>query len=58
MPAPPEALAVTETEKDTLPLGERVGVLVTLCESEREAHLLTLGERVKLELIVPHGEPE
>ena len=41
-----------------LPLEDREGVLVTLCEGEREAHLVTLGECEWVTLNVPHAEAE
>ncbi len=57
-PAPLEALGDAEFEWDVLPLEDRDGVLVTLCEGEREAHLVTLGECEWVTLNVPHAEAE
>ncbi len=57
-PAPLEALGEAEIEWDVLPLEDREGVLVTLCEGEREAHLVTLGECEWVTLNVPHAEAE
>ena len=41
-----------------LPLEDREGVLETLCEGEREAHLVTLGECECVALSVPQAEAE
>ena len=57
-PAPLEALGDTEIEWDVLPLEDREGVLEMLCEGEREAHLVTLGECECVALSVPQAEAE